>query len=266
MLSHALRNPLAAIAGALAVAERRVSGADPALAPALEIGKRQVGHISRMLDDLLDVARITRGTIVLHPQRLDVATAIERAIETVRPKIESRQHELSVESREAVWVEADPVRLSQAIANLLDNAAKYTPEGGRITVGASQEGPEAVIRVRDTGKGIAPERLPHIFEAFERGELSMGDVEGGLGLGLALVRHLVELSGGQVEAHSEGPGAGTEFVIRLPACHAPSASEKPVEQATAPPSSETGGPAGVDCGRQRRFGGDARCESPDGGT
>ncbi|HSK08221.1 MAG TPA: ATP-binding protein, partial [Vicinamibacterales bacterium] len=217
MLSHELRNPLAAISSAVDVASQRV-GDDLVLKRVTEVAGRQVGSMTRMLDDLLDVARMTLGRIALRRERVDIAAVVGAAVETIAPRVEALRHRLSVSlPREPLPAEGDAVRLSQAIANLLDNAARYTPPGGLIEVTAAREGEEAVIRVRDTGKGIAPELMPRLFDAFERGEHSTGDAEGGLGLGLAVVRRLVELHGGQVEARSEGLGKGSELIVRLPA-------------------------------------------------
>src|SRR5512146_904387 len=183
--------------------------------------------MTRMLDDLLDVARITHGHLVLRTETINVATAVQSAVETVRPKIDARHHQLTVSlPGEAVLVEADPVRLSQVISNVLDNAAKYTPPGGVIAVGVTRDDDDVVIRVRDTGRGINPELLPHVFEPFERGEVSTGTAEGGLGVGLALVRRLVELHHGEVEAHSEGSGQGTELIVRLPVRTAAEVAER----------------------------------------
>jgi CheY-like chemotaxis protein/two-component sensor histidine kinase len=183
---------------------------------AAEVANRQVRHMARLLDDLLDIARITRGTIGVRRERLDLREAVTSAVEMVMPAIESRRHALEVALPPApLLVAGDRTRLSQVVVNLLDNAAKYTPDGGRLSVSAVQAGTQALIRVRDTGPGIPAEIRPHLFEAFERGQLSVGGSDGGLGLGLALVRQIVELHGGSVEG-VDAQGGGTEFVVRLP--------------------------------------------------
>lgn len=220
MLSHELRNPLAAISTAVVVAAKQTHGQGD-VTRVIEVAGRQVHHMTRLLDDLLDVARITRGRISLRREPVDIAQAVNAALEIVAPKIQGRGHHVTVTHQSPVVVDGDRVRLSQIFANLLDNAAKYTPNGGRIAVTVSLDGRDAVISVRDSGKGIPPDLLPYIFETFERGQVSMGSIEGGLGLGLALVRRLAELHGGAVQAIDRGDGA--EFVVRLPA----SASVRP---------------------------------------
>jgi PAS domain S-box-containing protein len=217
MLGHELRNPLAPLKNA-AYLLRLPKRTEEQTRWAGEVIERQVGQMSRLVDDLLDVSRITRGKVTLRKEVVELAAAIERAVEISRPLIEARRHEL-VESLPPgpVWLEADPVRLAQVIANLLNNAAKYTPDRGRITLSASQEGAEVVLRVRDNGVGIAPEVLPHVFELFTQDRRTLDRSQGGLGIGLTLVKGLVEMHGGSVQAFSEGPGRGCEFVVRLPA-------------------------------------------------
>jgi CheY-like chemotaxis protein len=171
----------------------------------------------RLVDDLLDVARITRGKIRLRAERVDVGEVVAAALETARPLCEAHQHEVDVRVTPELAIEADSVRLAQVLGNLLNNAAKYTPDGGRISVSAMLEGREVVFRVRDTGMGITPEMLPKVFDLFAQGDNSIDRSQGGLGIGLTLVRLLVELQGGRVEAHSEGPGQGSEFTVRMPA-------------------------------------------------
>jgi CheY-like chemotaxis protein/two-component sensor histidine kinase len=171
----------------------------------------------RLIDDLLDLSRVSRGKIELRRERVELATVLHNAIETSRPLIEAAGHELTVTLPPArVWLEADPTRLAQVVANLLNNAAKYTKEGGHIWLTAEQAGGEAVIRVRDTGVGIPAEMLPRIFEMFAQVGTSLERSQGGLGIGLTLVKSLVEMHQGTVEARSEGPGKGSEFVVRLP--------------------------------------------------
>jgi PAS domain S-box-containing protein len=215
MLSHELRNPLAPIRNSVHVLNAVASG--PQVVQAREVIERQVTHLARLVDDLLDVSRITRGKIALRPEPVALEDVVARAVETTRPLVEARGHSLSVEVRPgAPRFTADPVRLAQVIANLLNNAAKYTDPGGRITVRAGREGGEAVVRVRDTGVGIPVDVLPHVFELFTQAERTLDRAQGGLGIGLTLVKSLVEQHGGRVEAFSDGPGQGSEFVVRLP--------------------------------------------------
>jgi CheY-like chemotaxis protein len=184
---------------------------------------RQTGHLTRLIDDLLDVSRITRGKVTLRHEPLELKSIVAAAVETTRTLISQRGHTLHVDiPEEAMPVVGDRVRLTQVVDNVLTNAAKYTKEGGKITVSLTSDteaggaAGEAVIRVRDTGVGIPPELLPTMFELFRRADDSLGRTEGGLGIGLALARGLVEMHGGRIEAFSEGPGKGSEFTIRLP--------------------------------------------------
>ena len=216
MLAHELRNPLAPIRNAIQVLQR-ISPPDPQLQKMRDMIDRQVTHMSRLVDDLLDVSRITRNKIALLKERLELMTAVGRAVETCRPLIDSRKHRLSVSlPPDPVQVEGDLTRLSQVISNLLDNAAKYTEEGGNIWLTAERSGDQVVIRVKDDGMGIPSHILPHVFDLFNQADRSLDRSQGGLGIGLTLVRRLVELHGGSVEAHSAGPGKGSEFVIYLP--------------------------------------------------
>jgi two-component system, chemotaxis family, CheB/CheR fusion protein len=222
MLAHELRNPLSAIGSAVQVARR--SDAAESREWATEVIGRQVKQLTRLIDDLLDVSRITRGKIRLRPELVDLGPILNGAVETARPLIEERKHELTVSFRPgALHLLADPVRLEQVVVNLLTNAAKYTEAGGRIWLSAERDGPDVVIRVRDNGIGIPPERLPEMFELFAQGDRSLARSEGGLGIGLTLVKSLVEMHGGSVSASSGGPGAGSEFTVRLPAAVAPQA-------------------------------------------
>jgi CheY-like chemotaxis protein/two-component sensor histidine kinase len=171
----------------------------------------------RLVDDLLDVSRIGRGKIDLRRQRVDLAEVVRSAVEISRPQVEAGRHELTVRlPDEPLRVDGDPVRLAQVVANLLNNSSKYTPEGGQIVLTVGREGTEAVVRVRDNGIGIPPEKLPHVFEMFAQVDPHQERAQGGLGIGLTLVRSLVEMHGGMVTAHSAGPGRGSEFVVRLP--------------------------------------------------
>jgi PAS domain S-box-containing protein len=217
MLAHELRNPLAPIANALEAI--RLNRNDRAATDeALDIAGRQVGHMARMLDDLLDVSRFTRGNVQLRKAPVDLATILTQAVETSRPLIEAGGHELSTSFPAApVWLEGDPTRLAQVISNLLNNAAKYTDRGGRITLTAVREGNEAIVTVRDNGFGLSAEMLPRVFDLFTQEDRSLDRAQGGLGIGLTLVRSLVQLHGGSISAQSAGPGLGSEFRIRLPA-------------------------------------------------
>jgi signal transduction histidine kinase len=216
MLAHELRNPLAPIRTGIEVM-RQIGLADPKLQRTREMIDRQLRQLNRLVDDLLDVSRITRGKIQLQLDTLDVATAVAGAVETSRPLIESRKHELNLcLPGESIYVEADPVRLAQVLSNLLNNAAKYTEEGGHIWLSVEQQGGEAVFRVRDTGAGIPYDMLPRVFDLFLQVDQSLDRSQGGLGIGLTLVRRLVEMHQGSVQAFSQGPGQGSEFVVRLP--------------------------------------------------
>ncbi len=220
MLAHELRNPLAPIRNAAQVL-KLVGPLEPKQEWAREVIERQTQHLMRIVDDLLDVSRITRGRIVLRREPLELSAVINRAIETSRPLVEARRQQLSVSlPPQPVRLEGDLARLVQVVANLLNNAAKYTDEGGQIRLEAVREGDEAVIRVHDNGMGLPAELLPHVFDLFTQADGSLDRSQGGLGIGLTLVRHLVEMHDGKVEAKSDGPGRGSEFVVRLPALSA----------------------------------------------
>ncbi|MBI3946438.1 MAG: response regulator [Armatimonadetes bacterium] len=216
MLSHELRNPLGAIANAIQVIEKRAP-ADPMLQRAGGAAGRQMARVRHLLDDLLDVSRITRGAIRIRKERVPLARVVDEAVETVRPLVEECRHRLEVSlPADPVWLDADPVRLGQVFGNLLHNAIKYTDPGGRIRLTAEAEGDRVAVRVKDTGIGIAPDLLPHVFDLFAQADQGLDRARGGLGLGLTLVRRLVAMHGGTVEAHSAGLGQGSEFVVRLP--------------------------------------------------
>jgi signal transduction histidine kinase len=217
MLAHELRNPLAPIRNAVEVMKLR--GELPhELGWARDVIDRQMRQLSRLVDDLLDVSRITRGKIELRAQPLEMAQVVAQAVEASRPFIESKNHGLSVSvPAEPLRVIGDPARLAQVLTNLLINAAKYTEEGGRITLAARRDGPDIVLAVRDTGIGIPSDMLSAVFDLFTQVEQSIDRSQGGLGVGLTLVRRLVEMHGGSVSASSAGPGQGSEFVVRLPA-------------------------------------------------
>ena len=216
MLGHELRNPLAPVTTALQI--MRIHENEPSrVARSREIVERQIDHMTRLIDDLLDVSRITRGKIELREQPLLLSAVIERAVESARPLIDERGHRVALElPSEPVTFLADPARLSQVFANLLNNAAKYTDVGGRIWLRAAVEGNELVVGVKDDGPGLTKELRKHAFDLFMQGPQTRARARGGLGIGLTLVRRLVELHGGTVEALSEGPGKGTEFVVRIP--------------------------------------------------
>jgi PAS domain S-box-containing protein len=217
LLAHELRNPLAPIRYALA--SNRKQGKTPEQQKrAEEIIERQVTHMSRLLDDLLDVSRITRSTLELKKSPTELTTVIGSAIETARPVLDTKQHNLSLDlPKHAVPLEADAVRLSQVFSNLLINAAKYTDPGGQIELRAVREGSDVIVTVRDNGIGISADMMPRLFDMFSQAKTALGRAEGGLGIGLSLVRGLVTLHGGSVKAYSQGPGMGSEFVVRLPA-------------------------------------------------
>jgi CheY-like chemotaxis protein/two-component sensor histidine kinase len=179
---------------------------------------RQADHMARLIDDLLDVSRIVQGKVVVKPERLDLASLVERSVESSSPRLNGREQTLDVQlPKEPVELNGDPVRLAQVLANLINNASKFSAPNTRIVLGASYAAGEVRISVKDEGAGIDPEFLPHIFELFAQADQSLDRAQGGLGIGLTLVKHLVELHGGRVSAHSEGPGRGTEVAIHLPA-------------------------------------------------
>ncbi|HTM62653.1 MAG TPA: response regulator [Burkholderiales bacterium] len=220
MLSHELRNPLAPIRNAVELM-RRVGSTEQRLVMSRDVIDRQVTQLTRLVDELLDVSRISQGKIQLKKEPVELAKIIAHSVETARPMIDQRDQRLSLEvSARPVWLQGDFARLSQAIANLLNNASKYTPEGGRIRLTAHANEGVATITVEDNGTGIEPELLPKIFELFVQGERGLDRAQGGLGIGLTLVKRLVELHQGHVEAHSDGIGNGARFKIMLPSISA----------------------------------------------
>jgi PAS domain S-box-containing protein len=228
-LAHELRNPLAPIRNAVSVMRMRTV-VDPQLRACRDIVGRQVEHLARLVDDLFDLSRITTGKVALQRKPIDATSAVTHAVECVRPFIDVRKQTLQIGLPEApIMIYGDLTRLSQVVQNLLHNAAKYTPPGGRIELSLRREADSAVIRVQDNGIGIAPELLPKVFDLFLQGEKSVDPADSGLGIGLTLVRELVELHGGRVSASSEGPGRGAEFVVRIPCLPAS-------DVATLPPS------------------------------
>lgn len=217
MLAHELRNPLAPIKNAVELL--RLQNLQPQdFAWARELIERQVNHLVRLVDDLLDVSRITRGKIRLEMKLQNAAHIVASAVETSRPLIESHQHHLTITLPDKpLWMMADATRLAQVLSNLLTNAAKYTPDGGTISVSVSRENDLAIFRIRDSGEGIPREMLARIFDMFAQVDQSLARSHGGLGVGLTLVRRLVEMHEGSVQAHSDGPDKGSEFVVRIPA-------------------------------------------------
>jgi PAS domain S-box-containing protein len=215
-LAHELRNPLAPICNAIQILAKR--GDDPVvLAQSREMLKRQVQQIVRLIDDLLEVSRIGRGKITLQKAQVDLTQVVATAVETTHSLIEACRHKLKISLPESpLFIVADAARLAQVLSNLLDNAAKYTDDGGLIDLTAERVNGELVLRVRDNGIGIAPEKLPEVFDMFEQVESGKDRSRGGLGIGLTLARRLVEMHGGKIEAHSAGLGKGSEFVVRIP--------------------------------------------------
>jgi signal transduction histidine kinase len=215
-LAHELRNPLAPIRNAVELL-RHVNGDRAMMEQARGIMERQLGQMVRLIDDLLDISRIARGKVQVRKKRIDLASAVQIALEAARPHIEASGHQFTVNTpTDPIHLDADENRLAQVILNLLNNAARYTEKGGSISLTVQRHNGEAVVSVRDSGIGIAPDHLPHIFEMFSQGRPDVQGSQEGLGIGLALVRGLVELHGGKVEAHSAGLGKGSEFLVRLP--------------------------------------------------
>lgn len=216
MLAHELRNPLAPIRNALQILQL-TEGKDEVVEAATRMMERQVGQMVRMVDDLLDVSRISRGRIVLRKGRVELASTVHHAVEAVHAMYDSMHHELTVTlPSEPIYVNADPTRLAQVVGNLLNNACKFTDKAGHISVALEREADQAIIRVQDDGIGIATEQLPSIFEMFTQIDTSLERSVSGLGIGLTLVKNIVELHGGTIVVHSEGVGRGSEFVVRLP--------------------------------------------------
>jgi PAS domain S-box-containing protein len=215
-LAHELRNPLAPIRNGLYLL-RMLDDDATAARQARAMMERQVEHLVRLVDDLLELSRITRGKVALRREPLDLGAVVLSAVETSRPAIEAARHRLDISlPADPLSLDADFVRLAQVVANLLNNAAKYTDPGGHLSLAVRAEGGAAVVSVSDNGVGIAPEMLPGIFDMFSQGTRTLDRAQGGLGIGLALSKNLVELHGGTLEARSEGAGRGAEFIVRLP--------------------------------------------------
>lgn len=225
MLAHELRNPLAPVRHAVTLLGIPNIDAESS-GQALQIMERQIEHMVRLVDDLLDVSRILRGRIELQPGPTELRSIIERALETSRPLIETHQHRLTVSlPGDPVWLHVDSIRIAQALSNLLNNASKYTPRGGEVFLTAEADSQSVRLIVRDTGVGIAPQMLPLIFDLFTQVDQSIARSEGGLGIGLTLVKNLIEMHGGTVAGFSEGLGSGSQFVIQLPRSAASAESE-----------------------------------------
>jgi PAS domain S-box-containing protein len=233
VLAHELRNPLAPVRNAIEIL-RATPARSPQLQWTQDVIDRQVRQLSRLVDDLLDVSRIASGKIELRRERIELATAVHIALESSRPLIERAAHSLSVDlPPEPIWVDGDRARIAQVLSNLLNNAARYTRSGGHIWLSAERAGESAVIRVRDNGIGIRPAMLSQIFDMFTQGGSAGPHSQGGLGIGLTLVRRLVELHGGHVEAHSEGIGCGSEFVVTLPLARVDAPAQRPAAESAA---------------------------------
>jgi two-component system CheB/CheR fusion protein len=235
MLAHELRSPLAPMAHSLEL--MKLSPGETTLVEQARASmERQVSHMMRLVDDLLDVSRITSNKLELKKERVSLVSVLRHVVETNRPLLERSGHGFSVElPDDPIYLWADPVRLAQVFANLLNNACKYTPEGGEIRLTAQLQDAEAAVRVRDNGYGIPPLMLPRVFDLYTQADQTLDKSEGGLGIGLSLVRRLVEMHGGTVSAFSEGEGRGSEFVVRLPAL-----AQDPVAQTRESSSSRSG--------------------------
>ena len=234
MLAHELRNPLAPISNAVH-ALRLGTGSAHAVQSASEMLERQVGQMARLVDDLLDMSRITRGNIELRRARVDLSAIVTQAVDAARLAFKSLDHELTVTlPRDPIYLDADPMRLAQVVGNLLNNANKFTDRGGHVWLTVERAGGQAVLRVRDNGIGVAAGQLPRLFDIFTQVDTSLERSRGGLGIGLTLVKTLVEAQGGSVEAHSQGLGHGSEFVVRLPVAAGPSTA--PASRRDEPPT------------------------------
>jgi signal transduction histidine kinase len=216
MLAHELRNPLAPIRNAVEIL-RRVEPKEPNVAWACSLVDRQIGYLTRLIDELLDVSRILRGRIALKKELVDLGLLVKQAADDVKEQMHARQQTLFIKQPVGpVLTEGDWMRLLQVVEHLLGNAAKYTDSGGYIVVEVQAAETEGIIRVRDNGIGLSAELLPRIFDLFTQGERALDRSQGGLGIGLTLVKQILELHNGRIEAHSDGPGQGTEFIVHLP--------------------------------------------------
>jgi PAS domain S-box-containing protein len=236
MLAHELRNPLAPVSNAIHIALKKAVD-EQTKQEALTMASEQISHMVRLLDDLLDVSRITHGKISLHTECIDICQAIRQAMDSANPHISQHGHTLQTRIVACpVWVMGDATRLSQLFGNLLNNAAKYTKDGGVINLDVEERGKEVVVRIKDNGIGIPPAQLPYIFDMFTQADNSMERAHGGLGIGLTLVKNIAELHGGTVEAQSEGKGKGTEFTVRLPMIEK---GQRPKEMKIDPPQEQS---------------------------
>jgi signal transduction histidine kinase len=215
-LAHELRNPLAPVRNGLHILRRgRTIGIDAATV--YEMMERQLSHMVRLVDDLMEVSRITRGQVELRKELVDLTSVVQSAVETSKPLIETGKHQLELSlGTEPLIVEADAVRLTQVFANLLNNSAKYTDTGGQISLVARRDGSSVVVSIRDNGIGIPADMLVKVFDLFTQADRTNSRIQGGLGIGLTLVRSMVQMHGGSIDARSDGPGRGSEFVVRLP--------------------------------------------------
>jgi signal transduction histidine kinase len=217
-VAHELRNPLSAVRNASEYVHVRLQAMrEPQLQAMNEVGQRQLNSMTRMIDDLLDITRIRLDKVELRKERVSVGTIVQQGVDSCLSLIQASRHQLTVSlPDQPLWVEGDALRLTQVVSNLLNNAAKYTPEGGQILVSGESSGAEAVIRIRDNGIGIPHSMLPRVFDLFAQGDAARERTQGGLGIGLTVVRRLVELHGGRVAVHSDGIGKGSDFVVRIP--------------------------------------------------
>jgi len=236
-LGHELRNPLAPILNSLEILKLSGAASEGGAAHACSVMERQVSHLNRLVDDLLEVSRITRGIIEVKKEPQDLGAIVKGAVDTSRPILDGMRHQLQfTPPTEPMVVSGDAVRLTQVFSNLINNAAKYTNHGGHITVAIGRDGEQAVVAVRDDGIGIAPNLLSSVFDMFMQVDRSTRRAQGGLGIGLTLVKSLVGMHGGGVEAHSDGPGLGSEFVVRLPLIKEAAATQEASRRAQSLPS------------------------------
>ncbi len=234
ILAHELRNPLAPTRNAVQVLRLTASTSEN-VQMATEMIERQVGHMVRLVDDLLDVSRISRGRIEPRKERMELASVVQHAVEAASPLAECNDLNVTVTlPPQPIYLNSDPIRLAQAVENLLSNACKFTDKGGRVWLTVEQEGDQVVIRVRDTGIGIAADQLTRVFDMFTQIDTSLERSVSGLGIGLSLVKGLVEMHGGTVEAHSAGIGHGSEFIVRLPLLSEDSKADAPVPTVSEP--------------------------------
>jgi PAS domain S-box-containing protein len=239
MLAHELRTPLASIQH-LVDSLQLMNLTDPRLQELRDVLQRQVEQVSRLVEDIMDASRLARGKVRIRKEKTDIAAVLQRAIETCRPMLDERRHELVTKlPDEPIPLDADPTRLAQVFSNLLTNAIKYSPQNSRIEMSAAREDGRAVVRVRDFGVGIAPEMLGRIFDLFTQGNVSPDRAQGGLGIGLTTARSLVEMHGGVIQALSEGPGKGSEFIVRLPIAEPEALAAAPAKE---PAASSAAGP------------------------